>query len=247
MRHQKIAQMPVVGRGRGAMNRIRSKARQYGFQDQDVRPFRIRMYDQLEDNSSSLVFQTNLVNKEHPMEILLDKSDAFFAIRLGLGIHKVLLDANGKEIPANTPIIHYPDPNWFSGPAIAPGVSTEAQSLEMLYNALLSFKTDQNVRLENYDTQQLRFVTETQYDPNPPVKLWEQTGRELKYLDSNFGLWGNRRNELKIELRNGDYSAIAGVADDHINYAVLELDGFIIVRGAEAITKADMGLRKLFA
>ena len=232
---------PVMSEDRAAINRARRVAHKLGMKASDVRPFLLKMYAPLVANNSSLKFQTNLVNGQHPMEILLDKSDAFYGHKVGLAIHQVKLDANGKEIPANTRLIHYVDKNLFSGPAIAPGITSEAESLQMLYNSLLFLKTDQDVRLENFSTEVFETIPETQYDPAAPSTAWGKEGTEAKDLGMSFGVYGNKRNEMRIELPGeaGDYSAIAGVPGVTRNYAVLLFKGFIIVRGAEALTKGD--------
>lgn len=219
--------------------RIRHRAKQFGFKPSDVRPFALRLYAELSANHSNLKFQTNTVNQKLAMEILLEKSDAFWASEIGLAIHKVKIDANGNEFPANSHLIHYDDPNFFPGPAIAPGIATEQESLAMLYNALLSIKTDQDVRLENYDTRQLRTVPETQYNPNAPITMWQHDGSEMKDISTNLGFWGNKRNEITVDFKDGDYSAIEGVDADHKNYGVIILKGFLLVRGAEALTLSD--------
>lgn len=229
---------PVMDPQRGVLNRIRARAKRFGFKIGDVRPVRLRLYHKLTNNNSTLNFQTNVVNQKHPMEVLIDKSDAVWASKIGLGIHKVLIN-NGEEYPANTPVVHYEDPNWFTGGAIAPGWATETQALSMLYNADLMIKTDQDIRLDNYDTSQLRCVPEVQYDAGPPIKLSQYNGDEMHDIVTNVGLWGNKRNQIQITLKDGDYSAIAGVPDDHQNYAVLFIDGFILVRGAESVTLSD--------
>lgn len=241
IRKRPVMQSPILDSQRGMLNRIRARAQKFGFKAADVRPFTLRLMTQSAANNSTIMFHAAIETKAHEMEIRLEKSDAFWANKVGLGVHKVLLDANGEEQPGNTPIIHYPDSNWFNGGGAGlPGAAAnEAQALEMLYNSTLMFKTDQDIRLEVFDTRRLRHVPETQYDPNAPVKLWEHNGEEMKNISTNFGIWGNKRNNLEIKYKNGDFANIGGVAGQSVNYAVLLLDGFLLVRGAEAITLSD--------
>lgn len=233
---------PVMDAKRAMLSRIRTRAGKYGFANADVRPHRLLLYAILQNNKSNLVWRTNIENGSHPAEIRLEKSDAFYVSKIGLAVHKVLI-LNGEEAPANTPLIHYPDANWF--PA-----ADEARDLEGLYSSQLSFKTDQDVRLELFHTSQLRCVPEQQFQPSAADPLTFQYNNEpMLDVAANWGLWGNKRNELELRYGKGVFGAIAGDpangATPYQNYAVIVLDGFLIVRGAEAVTKSDANL--LFA
>jgi len=239
-----IKAAPVLNAGRGELNLVRSIAKRKGFQDQDVRPIVLRMYQQLVATKSSYVFDCSVATAQHPLEIRIDKSDLVVGSRMALGVHKVLLDANGDEQPANSPISFYPDPDWFDGAGGGTGLpgssANEAQSLETLYNGHLSLKTDQDIRLQEYDAADFRMVPETQFNPTADTgHLFGRSGNEFRPLYSMFYLAGNRNNKFELQLGNGDYSAIAGVAADHVNYAVVMVKGFILVRGAESFTKGD--------
>lgn len=225
---------PVMDAERGTINRIRAIAREKGFSAGAVRPFSLRMYAALTATKGNLTFQPNIgVSVNHAMEILLEKTDIFFCNKMGLGIHKVLISGTA-EIPANTPIIHYPDRNWFT-------VANEARDLEILYNGLLELKTDTDVRLEVFDTKRLRHVPQTQYNATAGTgTMWQVEGNEMKELPMNFALWGNKRNKFVFEAKAGSYANWFGAAGTSQNYAVLFLDGYLIVNGAESVTVSDL-------
>lgn len=227
---------------RGVMNRIRRRARKYGFKNASVREFTLIMYAALTEKSNSLKFQTNLVNQAHEMECLLEKSDAFFTQKFALGIHKVAIDG-GVEQPGNTPLFHYEDPNWFDagGAGFLDAGTKESQAVGLLYNSgKLSLKTDTDVRQESLDCRKFRKVPETQYNPGPPF-TWPCYDDDAIFEESpvNFGIWGNKRNEFNIEFANGDYANIAGDPGVSQNYAVLMVKGLLIPTAAEAITRSD--------
>lgn len=239
----KTIQMPVQGQRRATLNRIKSRAKSFGIDPSSVRPQVLRLYSKLENDRNSLKFRVDQESNIHNMENRLEKSDAFFADKLGLGIHKVLLNS-GTEEPANTPLFFYPDANYFTE-------TDEAKTLEALYNSLLAFKTDQDVRLDNFDTSLFRSVPEQQYQAAAaliasaaqavPARWPSYTSSEDYMYDmvTNFGLWGNKRNEITISLGDGDLGHVAGApASTHQNYAVILIEGFQIVNGAESVTKS---------
>lgn len=228
--------IPVAGQRRATLNRIRARAKSLGFDPQDVRPLCLRLYAKLVNNKSALEFTVSQETSVHAAEIRLEKSDVMWVDQMALGIHKVLI-ISSAEAPANSPLIYYPDANWLTE-------TGEARDLEGIYNSLLSVQTDQDVRLEKFDTQMLRRVPQQQYEPSATDPLtWETDGKEFYDLESNFGLWGNRRNQIRIQYGTGSFAAIAGdpvdATDPHQNYAVIRLNGFVLVRGAEALTAAQ--------
>ena len=243
-----ILQMPVMGQRRAVLNRIRSRANDFGLKKTDVRPFCLRLYAELVNDRNSLTFRVDDQTTSHAAEIRLDKSDALFVDRIGLGIHKVLITDSIEE-PANTPLIFYPDVNFFTE-------TDEAKTLEALYNSRLSFKTDQDVRLDNFDTRVFRSVPEQQYNAAAAVlgtaaqavpanaPAYKSPDDYMYDIVTNFGIWGNKRNEVTISLGTGDLGHVAGAAT-HQNYAVLLLEGFQIVNGAEGATKS--ALNQLFS
>jgi hypothetical protein len=229
---------PVTGQRRAMLNRIRKRARQFGFKDSDVRPKTYLLYALLENDKSSISFRTNEETRQFDQEIRLEKSDAAYIDKIALGLHKVLV-ISGEQKPANTPIIYYPDANWF-------GLANEARDLEGLYNSKVELKTDQDVRLEEFWTGHFRHVPEQQYQPQATDPLAIQTVDPFYDLETNFGLWGNKRNEFSVKYGPGVFSAIAGDAEDetdpHVNYAVVALSGFELVRGAESVTVSDANM-----
>lgn len=228
--------IPVAGERRATLNRIRARAKMFGFDPQNVRPQCLRLYAKLVNNKSSLEFRVSQETSVHAAEIRLEKSDVFWCDQLALAIHKVLF-ISSAEAPANSALIYYPDLAYFNE-------TGEARDLEGVYNSRLSIQTDQDVRLENFDTQLLRHVPRQQFEPTATDPLlWETTGKEFYNLESNFGLWGNRRNEIRIQYGTGSFAAIAGdpadATDPHQNYAVVQLNGFTLVRGAEALSASQ--------
>lgn len=238
-----LIQMPVMGQRRATLNRIRTRSKKYGLKIGDVRPYCLRLYAELKNERNSLTFRVDQETTAKSSEIRLEKSDVLFVDRLGLGIHKVLI-TDSVEQPANTPLIFYPDVNLFTE-------ADEAKTLEALYNSRLSFKTDQDVRLDNFDTRVLRSVPEQQYNAAAAiiagtaqpvaanVPSYKSPDDYMYDLVTNFGVWGNKRNEVSISLGDGDLGHVAGAAT-HQNYAVLLLEGFQIVNGAESATKSAL-------
>ena len=223
---------PVTGQRRAMLNRIRARAKKFGFKPSHVRPYTLVLYAQLVNDRSALSFTVAEETRAYNQEFRLEKSDAFYCDRIALGLHKVLV-ISSAESPANTPIIHYPDANWFTG-------TNEARDLEGIFQSQLMIKTDQDIRLEKFWTRHLRFVPEQQYEPSATdPKLFQQTNKEWYDLETNFGLWGNKRNEVEIKYGDGNFGAIAGTSGSWQNYAVVMLDGFLLVRGAESVTVSD--------
>jgi hypothetical protein len=223
-------------RGREMLLALRKIAKKIQLKDRDVRPHELTIYAPLLNNSDNLEFNINDRKGSFPLEILLNENDHFVAHAMALGIHKVLI-LDGNESPGNTPIIYYPEPNLFQGPAVNANGATEVQSLEMLYNGTFLVETEQDVRLKNNSTRRFRYVPETQQVGG---NIFQTDGCEVMPLYTGLGFYGGNRNDLVIKYGKGDYSAIAGVADDHVNYAVIRLVGNILVGGAKKVTSARL-------
>lgn len=231
--------VPVSGERRAALNRIRARAKKFGFKEQDVRPMVLRLYAELVNNKSALEFRVSQETTVHDGEIRLEKSDVLWCDQVALAIHKVLI-VGGAESPANSPLIYYPDLSWFPE-------TNEPRDLEGLYNSRLTIQTDQDVRLERLDTSVFRRVPEQQYQPSATDPLlFQSDGKEWFDLVTNIAFWGNRRNEIRIQYGSGSFAAINGdpadATDPHRNYAVIKLNGFVLVRGAESLNMSQANM-----
>ena len=224
----RTVQIPVVGDRRAILNRVRARAKRFGFKDSDVRPSQIILYKKLTNNVSSIEWKVNEETGSSVQEIRLDKSDVQYTDRLGLLLHNVTI-SNGLEI-FNQPLLPYPDPQVFAA-------AGEAAALEGLFQGKLEIKTDTDVRLENYHTAQLRFVPNQQNDGT--VIMEYDLEKFLRKIETNIGLWGNKRNTVTLKFPQGSFAAIAGDGSADENYAVFYMDGFKIIRGAESLSKAD--------
>lgn len=212
------------------LQHYRALAVKWGMKPQDIRPVILKVYSRLKDNQKGVKFQLQEVNTSGvSTESLVKKSDVVFAHRMGLGIHKVLIDAanDNEQLPGNTPIHFYPDAQIFNGAVV--NIATEAQSLQMLYQSKMTLKTDQDVRMEDYPTDGFRKVPGTQQGANT---IPEQDGMPLVDLTTAFHIWGDRRNSVDLQFPDGDYAAIEGDTDAAINYGVLVYAGFVAVNAA---------------
>lgn len=228
---------------RQLLNKLRDRAVEIGFNPQDVRPHTLKVYAELKKNQKGLVFVIEQTNKGGvcDTENLLAKSDVFYANAFGLGIHQVKLDATQKPMPGNSPLIFYPDPDLFVGAAVAGGVLPEADCLEMLYNSNLSLQTDQDIRLDKFSTNIFRIVPQTQFAGTPRNQP-NYDGLATVDISTAIALFGDRVNSVKIDFPDGDYSAIEGniVNSGYKNFAVLVLEGFSIVGGANNARVVDL-------
>lgn len=225
-------------RSRALLKAMRNKAKSMGLPTSAVRSHRLLLYAKLLDDNSSVDFALDRRTGQTPLEIRLDENDAYIAYSMGLLLHKVPI-VGGDELPAVSYRIAYPDPTIFPGPAIN-GV-TEQQSLEMLYNGKLQIDTEQDIRLKEFDTSIFRTVPRTQASGGV---LPQCDGSEMKDLVSGLVFTGGTRNDIKVQLnsKGGNYSAIAGVTDDHVNYAVLALDGLIITGGSKPVAAGRLNM-----
>ena len=229
----KVIHRHVISERQAVLEKVRYRAMKFGFPSKGiVRPAQIVLYAKLENGKSSLKFNVNQEMQTIPHEIRLEKSDVFYADKLGLFLHKVAIVNNVETF--NSPIYSYPDPNIWT-------VANEARDLEGIYQSLFEFKTDTDVRLERYHTAKLRWVPETQGNPGgTPISLAQgRLDDALQSIVTNIGIWGNKRNEVTLSYPQGTFQAIAGDGTTYETYAVIYFDGFRIVRGAESMTISD--------
>ncbi|MEO1626488.1 MAG: hypothetical protein AAFV25_15130 [Bacteroidota bacterium] len=227
-----------MNRGRAMLENLRRIAKEIGLKPRDVRPHELVMYVPFKADSDSLDFNLNARKSSLPLEILLNENDMFVAHGMAIGIHKVLVQ-NSKEVPGITPVVYYPEPALFAGPAANTGGATEAQSLEMLYNGQFQAETELDIRIKEYSTRRFRYVPQTQQTNG---NSFQTDGCEVKDLYTGLGFWGGNRNDLKIKFGLGDYSACEGssLPEEHVNYAVVRLCGNILVGGAKKVTAARL-------
>lgn len=222
--------MSLIMDTRRLLQSVRDKAARVGLQPSDVRAFTLKVYAKLNDKSNTYTFRFDATNKVCPTECLLETNDAFYSSSVGLMLHPVTVEG-GVEYPANSPLVAYPDPGIFAGPAVASGVLTEAQCLEALYNATLEIKKDKDARLDSFATNVFRHVPQTQKGANT---LPQMIGVDTIGIGSNFEFIGGRNNHAILSLASEgiDFSAVAGVAGERQNYVVLVAQGYLVKNGA---------------
>ena len=122
----KVIHRHVISERQAVLEKVRYRAMKFGFPSKGiVRPAQIVLYAKLENGKSSLKFNVNQEMQTIPHEIRLEKSDVFYADKLGLFLHKVAIVNNVETF--NSPIYSYPDPNIWT-------VANEARDLEGIYN-----------------------------------------------------------------------------------------------------------------
>ena len=166
-----------------------------------------------------------------------------------LGITKQDEGATPKQY-ANFPTVYHADPNFLIGaPA---GQVKEYVSCQVLYNSLLSMKSQRVDRLGNLHTSLLQYVPERPY-VLPAAS--GQTNPELPQLPSgvdsffrvmpNPVLSGQDDNKVELILGNGDIESIEGTADaagaavTTRNVIVVEIYGYLLVDVARAALQFD--------
>lgn len=225
---------------RKSLEQIRSTFKAKGIPESAIRPQILKLYAPLTSTSNTLVFSTDInqppvVSNQVTVENRLKRDSLMFVNLFGLAVHKVAVFSTVKY-PSNSPLIFYPDKNAFAAAASAPGVVAEWACLEALYNSLLTFKTNTNVRLEDYPTNIFRSVPTTQNGAAA------QPGQDLALVDLNtsFYMSGQVDNKFTITLpADADRNGIAGTAAG-VNYAVLLLAGFEVMEGAKSVKLTEI-------
>ncbi len=217
------------------LNKFRTEAPGKGLSKRNVRPHVLRLYAPLSasQNGFEIDLDRKINGSVHPLSNGLEENDAFIADSMALGIHATII-TGGVELFANTYPVFYPDARIFSG-------ANEARDLEVMYNGRLQVESNQDIRLQDYETWMFRQVNETQFNavantaPTIP-----NTRNEIKSLDTAIAFAGGDNNRIKITWSNGSYAAIAGVADTRRNFAVVFLSGVIIKNGAASATRGEL-------
>lgn len=219
----------------GVLDKFRSDAPGKGLSKRNVRPHVLRLYALLSasQNGFEIDLDRKINGSVHPLSNGLEENDAFIADGLGLAIHPTII-TGGTELFANTYPLFYPDARIFTG-------ANEARDLEVLYNGRLQVESNQDIRLQDYETWMFRQVNETQFNavantaPTIP-----NTRNEIKSLDTAIAFAGGDNNRIKVTWTGGGYAAIAGVADTRRNFACILLSGVIIKNGAASATRGEL-------
>jgi hypothetical protein len=227
---------------RKQLERHRAWAKSRGIAAEKVRPQILKLYAPLVAGTDTYTFNTDInlppvVSTAITVENRLKRDSLMFVNLIGLALHKVPIFTNVKY-PHNSPLLFYPDKNIFADAAVAPGVVAEHQCLEAVYNGLLSFKTGQTVRLEDYPCNVFRSAPDTQNGAAA------QPSQSIQLVDVNTSFYLSGSVDNRFDLRIGsasDRNGIAGGSESQ-NYAVLLLAGFEVMDGARALKQIETEL-----
>lgn len=217
--------------GRQFLVQLRDVAKQLALKESDVRPQTLLVHVKLAPTANSIKFDIARKTGTHALDNLLQENDFFVGHSIALGILPVPV-INSIEAAGNAQPVFYPDPNIFTTAGSAT-LATEAQALEMVYNSTLRIETNQDIRVKDFPAKIFRDCPETQkaaalqnsYDTVP-----------FKDLYTGLGFAGGNVNEIELKFPSqGEYSQIAGSAT-RINYAVLLIQGVLVVGGAQKAT-----------
>ncbi len=210
-----------------------------------VQPYLLRLEKPLDASRSNYQFDI-LANpgSDRDTEVKLNRNDAFAVLSTRLGVVKQDETTTPKQY-ANFATFYHADPNYFSGaPA---GQVAEYVSLEVLWNSLLSIRSQNVDRIRDLHTNLLKHVPERGY---VIAAASGQTNAEFPQQDpgiDNFFrlmpnpiLSGQDNNRVDLVLGPGEIESIEGTADsggtavDTRNVVVVEFYGFLIVDAAKA-------------
>lgn len=212
-------------------------AKTKGIPADKIRPQILKLYAPLVSTTDTITFSTDINSNPAnilPVENRLKRDSVMFVNLFGLAIHKVPI-FSGVKYPHNNPLLFYPDKNVFADAAVAPGVVPEHQCLESVYNGVLSFKTSQSVRLEDFPCNVFRNAPQTQNG----AAAQPSQGLELVDISTSFYMFGTVDNKFTLQIGSGsDRNGIAGGAESQ-NYAVLLLGGFEVMDGAKSHLRID--------
>lgn len=222
--------------GRFFVENGREIAEKLGLKPTDVRTHQLQVHAKLGASNNSIDFNIARRIGAHVLDYLLDENDFFVCHGIALGIRSVPV-VSSIERPGNVQPHYFPDPNIFSVAATA-GTVSEAAALEMLYNADLSIVSNQDIRMKEFFTNRFRTVPETQTVTAAPTSVNSYYDIPYKNTYSGLGFEGGQNNVIQLKFRNdaGEFSKIEGVAGTRVNYAVLQMEGILIVGGAKKAT-----------
>lgn len=215
-----------------------------------VQPYMLRLEQVASAVRSNYIFDIRS-NKgsDRSSEIKLNQADAFGAVAMRLGITKQDESTTPKQY-ANFPTVYHADPNFLIGaPA---GQVKEYVSCQVLYNSLISMKSQRVDRMGNLSTSLLEHVPERPY---VLAAASGQTNPELPQrssgLDSFFRIMpnpilsGQDDNRVELILGQGDIESIEGTADaagaavNTRNVIVVEIYGYLMVDASRAALEFD--------
>ena len=216
------------------LERHRAWGKSKGIDPSQIRPQTLKLYAKLNASQDTYTFNTQY---DQPSilatENRLKRDSLMFVNLMGLALHKVPIFSS-VLYPQNSQLLFYPDKNVFADAAVLPGVVPENQCLEAVYNGLLSFKTNQDVRLEDYPANVFRDVPQTQNG----AAAYPSQGLALVDLNTSFYMYGNTDNKFTLNIGSGDRNGITGGAES-ANYVCLLLAGFEVVNGAKSALRTD--------
>lgn len=220
---------------RQQLNKHREWARKFGISPGDIRPQTILLYAPL--SASKDVYNFDISDKAASVlaiERRLKDSSLFFANLFGLGVLKAPV-LSSVQYPAGGRILHYPDKTIFAAAGSASTFS-EAQAVGMLFHSTLSMQTDQTVRLDNMSCE----VFESAPDTQSGAAAQPSNGLNLVDLSTSFFIWGDRKNNLQLNLPlGGERTNIGGVPASGVNYACIAIGGFEVVNVANNARAKD--------
>ena len=195
-----------------------------------IEPHTVRAFAELRSDNASAVFNYKAAAKVLKGETLLSDNHIFVGNLMAFGIAQVPV-IGGVSAPGNMQTICYPHPDVFANStvgtssfsaAVSTGtsVSTELQSVRMFFNGLLTVKTDQDIRIENFAMSGFSILE--QFGSHVPRGLHHVDMYNTMLLD------GSKDNSATITYMDGRYDAIAGDLTTHRNYGISEIKGFII-------------------
>lgn len=213
-----------------------------------VQPYTIILEQELKNDRSNYVFSLKQNgNSDRPLEVKLSRNDLFLLTAVRLAVAKEDTTTDPKQY-ANYPGFTYPEYQYFVGNNDNRATQiTEGDSLQVLWNGLMSIKTTNTDRIKDYSTTNFLYSPERAYADDgatPPIPTFPQQG----VLDGDKGyqpimpqpmLDGQQDNSVILTLGEGDYSKIAGgenaagTAIDTRNVVKVFLKGFIAVNAAQ--------------
>ncbi len=159
--------------------------------------------------------------------LILNKNDAFVAHEIGFYATKAKI-VGGKESLGNALFYSYIDENVW-----AAGAGAEAEDMNALFGARLSFQTNQDVRREDIPCRDFWA---------PPVTQRNLTNKTLPSgplhtvgLDSSLVYQGGQNNMVKVVMTgtNGAITPTAPTTAGYCNVAVVVMKGHLVKGGNE--------------
>ena len=214
-----------------------------------VQPQTLRVHKQLIAGKNSYTFDFyETPNSDHPLDIKLNRNDAFFASHIGVWV-KRRGNSEATRNDGSYPYFTFPDPNYFLG-ANAGANLPEWQALYCVYNGTITLKTKPTERLIKFAATNCLYVPERTWQGTAATSQaaveqpqWgaDQEKRGLYHLPELVILGGNEDNTAEITLATGDTTNIGGTllanntASNQVNDVALVLHGFNVIRGAEQV------------